>query len=92
LFVVRQGKVLTPPLSEGCIDGIMRMQVIDILSSDGSAFFEMPLSTEDLESADEIWFTNVVQGVAFARKFRERSYSGEWASRITEKMNQKFTI
>ena len=53
LFVVIDGDVLTPPVSEGALPGVMRAEVIDRLSAATS-----PLHPADLGTASEAFLTN----------------------------------
>jgi branched-chain amino acid aminotransferase len=58
LFVVRDGRVLTPPTAEGARDGVVRAWV-----KRRTAVEEIPLMVEDLETAEECFLTNSRLGV-----------------------------
>jgi branched-chain amino acid aminotransferase len=58
LFVVRNGRVLTPPVFEGARDGVVRDWVKTRLTVE-----EIPLMVEDLETAEECFLTNSRLGV-----------------------------
>ena len=60
LFVERDGRLLTPPLSRGQLPGILRQQLID----DGKAV-ESDLKEADL--AGGFWLGNSVRGLIAAR-------------------------
>ena len=77
VFVVTKGRIVTPPLSEGMVDGVMRKQVMQILGDSGSEVYEMPVMPEDLEMADEIWLTNVVKGLDWVREYQGKTYDQE---------------
>ncbi|HEY4125119.1 MAG TPA: aminotransferase class IV, partial [Rhizomicrobium sp.] len=53
LFIVKVGQVLTPPLKDGCLPGVMRAAVIAL-----GGVKEQSLGVEDLASADEIFLSN----------------------------------
>ncbi|MCB1790501.1 MAG: branched-chain-amino-acid transaminase [Gammaproteobacteria bacterium] len=57
LFIVRNGELATPPVSEGALDGITRRCVIELARSAGIGVHEMPLSPYDLYTADECFLT-----------------------------------
>ena len=57
VFVVRDGVVLTPPISAGCLDGITRSSVITIARDLGYDVREENLVRTDLYNADEVFFT-----------------------------------
>ncbi|MFZ0820733.1 MAG: aminotransferase class IV [Candidatus Acidiferrales bacterium] len=54
IFCVRGGRVLTPPLSSGCLEGITRGVVLEIAASVGVSAAEQTLMPEDLYRAEEV--------------------------------------
>jgi para-aminobenzoate synthetase/4-amino-4-deoxychorismate lyase len=58
LFVTRDGKLLTPPLSSGLLPGTLRAE---LLASGKAA--EQVLTLADLEAAEAIWLGNSVRGL-----------------------------
>jgi branched-chain amino acid aminotransferase len=54
IFCVRGGRVLTPPLSSGCLEGITRGVVLEIAASLGISAAEQTLMPEDLYTAEEV--------------------------------------
>src|SRR5574338_773458 len=63
IFVVKDGQIYTPPLSSGCLAGITRDSVIQIIKSDGQDIIERELERDDLYSADEIFMTGTAAEV-----------------------------
>jgi 4-amino-4-deoxychorismate lyase len=63
LFVVQGGALVTPPLEEGGVAGIMRSLVLDLAPQVGIAVRIQPLSRQDLEAAPALFVTNVRLGV-----------------------------
>lgn len=63
VFLVKENKVYTPSITEGCIDGVMRKVVIEIIKKNKLALFETKLPVALLEHADEIFLTNSLQGI-----------------------------
>ncbi len=61
LFVVRNGTVLTPPRSEGVLDGIMRGLLLRHGADAGLDCRESPVTLEMIVGADEIFLTNSVR-------------------------------
>ncbi len=73
VFIVKDGEVFTPPLTEGCVCGVMRKH---LLTTDFPfKMTEQPLSVRDLQSADEIFLTNAIYGIRWVGAFRDASYS-----------------
>jgi branched-chain amino acid aminotransferase len=57
LFIVREGKIITPPLSSSILPGITRDSVITLARELGYTVVEQTLSREMLYIADEVFFT-----------------------------------
>ncbi|MGN7820290.1 hypothetical protein HGH92_07055 [Chitinophaga varians] len=82
VFVVRHKTIYTPPLSEGCVCGVMRKHLLK--SELPFKTEEKPLTIEDLENADEIFLTNAIQGVRWVGLFRDSSYGNATAAILHE--------
>lgn len=82
LFIVRGGEIATPPLSEGCIDGVMRRHLLRQLEGAGTPVRETPLTMDDLLAADELFLTNSVKGIRWVERFRSRAYTARRAREL----------
>jgi branched-chain amino acid aminotransferase len=71
-FVVRGGRIATPPLSAGLLEGITRRHVIRLARSNAIAVDETPLWPVDLYTADEAFLTSSVRGVVPIARVDER--------------------
>jgi branched-chain amino acid aminotransferase len=58
IFAVKNGKVFTPPLSSGCLEGVTRGILFEIAPEAGFSLVEQTLRPEDLYSADEVFVTS----------------------------------
>ena len=58
IFAVKNGKILTPPLSSGCLEGITRGILLEIAPEAGLSVVEQPLSPEDLFTAEEVFISS----------------------------------
>jgi branched-chain amino acid aminotransferase len=58
IFTVKNGKVFTPPLSSGCLEGVTRGILFEIAPEAGFSFVEQTFRPEDLYSADEVFITS----------------------------------
>jgi branched-chain amino acid aminotransferase len=63
-FLVRAGRVLTPPLSSGCLPGVTRDVLREIAPRIGIVIEEQDLFAEDLDSADEVFISSTTREVA----------------------------
>jgi len=58
LFIIKQGIMYTPPLTEGCLDGTMRKWVLEQVN-----VIEKSLNSLDIKEADEVFTTNAISGI-----------------------------
>jgi len=58
IFAVKDGKILTPPLNSGCLEGVTRGILMEIAPEAGVSVIEQPLRPEDLYSADEVFISS----------------------------------
>jgi branched-chain amino acid aminotransferase len=58
IFTVKDGKVTTPPLSSGCLEGVTRSVLLEIAPRCGVPMVEQTLTEEDLYAADEVFITS----------------------------------
>jgi branched-chain amino acid aminotransferase len=82
IFWVKDGVVFTPPLSEGCINGVMRRYLLMNLQTIQYKVHEEKLKVFDLEEADEVFLTNAISGIRWVKQFRKKIYG----SQLTEKI------
>ena len=72
IFVVSDGVLMTPPLSEGVLQGITRDTVITFARDLDIPFVESPLLRQDLYLADEAFYTGTAAEVVPIRSVDER--------------------
>jgi branched-chain amino acid aminotransferase len=82
IFIVKNNVLFTPPLSEGCVAGVLRRWLLENLSQKNIQVKETALSPEDLLSADELFLTNSIRPVRWVQQFRDKKYSNEKAKEI----------
>jgi len=64
VFLVRGRNVLTPPLHSGCLPGITRDSLLEIIPAEGYKLVEQDLVPKDLDSADEVFISSTTREVA----------------------------
>ena len=57
VFIVKKGEVITPPVSDGSLDGITRQVIFDLCSELGISIREASLTRYDIYTADESFLT-----------------------------------
>jgi branched-chain amino acid aminotransferase len=66
IFCVREGRVLTPPLSSGCLEGVTRGVVLEIGAGAGVPVEERTLRPEDLYSAEGVFISSTNRNIIAA--------------------------
>jgi branched-chain amino acid aminotransferase len=88
LFLRTGNTVITPPLSEGCLNGIMRKQLLRILSkNENYHVLEQAISPFELQKADELFVTNVISGIQSVQLYRKKVYTNTLAQFIVSQLN-----
>jgi branched-chain amino acid aminotransferase len=82
VFWIKDELVFTPPISEGCVAGVMRKYLLEKLPAAGYKLQEKRLESAELVLADEIFLTNAVYGLRWVKQFRDRIYSNIVAEKI----------
>ncbi|MGG7036341.1 MAG: aminotransferase class IV, partial [Flavobacterium sp.] len=89
LFMLKDGQLITPSLSQGCMNGIMRRQILKLAKGiDGLEVVESEISPFDLQKADELFITNVIIGIQPITKYRKKEYGFSLANQLIEKLNE----
>lgn len=90
LFWVKDYKIKTPPLSDGCLQGILRKQIGSILSQlPDYVLEEDSISPFDLQKADELFITNTIVGIQPITQYRKKSFGNAVAKELVGKLNAK---
>ena len=93
LFMKTGNVIITPPVSDGCLNGIMRKQVIEILKKmEGIEVKEVSISPFDLQKADELFLTNVISGVQPITQYRKKGYQFDFANDVLKRLNAKIRL
>lgn len=88
VFFVNDNLLFTPGLETGCIAGIMRHKILQFASLLNLKIEEKNyISEKNLLEADEVFFTNAIEGIRWVVAYKQRRYYNKMASRLNEKLN-----
>ncbi len=88
LFMLIDNKLITPPISEGCLNGIMRKQILELAKKiENLEVVEEIISPFDLQKADELFVTNVIKGVQPITKYRKKSFENKLSNKLLILLN-----
>ncbi|AUC23860.1 aminotransferase class IV [Polaribacter sejongensis] len=83
IFVIKGNVIKTPALTEGCIKGIARNKVIEILSKNKDfTLEETSISPFEIQKADEVFITNAIIGVQPVTGYKKKVFTTEIGKKI----------
>ena len=90
IFVVRRGKLLTPPASSSILSGITRDTVITLGRQLGIQTQETPISREQLYGAEEIFMTGTAAEVTPVRQVDHMTIGQGGCGPVTRQLQEAF--
>lgn len=91
IFMKMGNQLITPPTSDGCLNGIMRKQIIALVNKiENIEMIEKSISPFDLQKADELFLSNVITGIQPITKYRKKEFTSELSKEIIELLNSNF--
>lgn len=70
IFWIKGGLIHTPPLTEGCVAGVMRRHIMD-----KTTVAEQAIDTDALQQADGVFLTNAIRRVKWVAAIGDKTYS-----------------
>lgn len=93
IFMLQGNRLITPPVSEGCCNGILRKQLLLLAKKiEGLEVIEEVISPFDLQKADELFYTNVIKGIQSITKYRKKDFTNVLANQLVEKLNEHIAV
>ncbi|QYA26603.1 aminotransferase class IV [Gramella sp. MT6] len=90
VFLVKGKTIKTPPISDGALNGIIRKQLVNILKkTEEYNLEETSISPFELQKADELFITNVAQGIQPVSKYRKKDFENKVSKDLLSKLNVK---
>ncbi|WP_405415123.1 aminotransferase class IV [Maribacter sp. Asnod1-A12] len=88
LFVVKGNQIKTAPVTDGCINSILRKKLIEMLSKlNDFEFLEDSISPFELQKADELFILNNIDGIISVTKYRKKKFVNTIAKNLIGKLN-----
>lgn len=93
IFMLLGNRLITPPVSEGCLNGVMRKQILGLAKKiDGLEVVEEMISPFDLQKADELFITNVIKGIQPITKYRKKTFTTKVANQLVQMLNEMISV
>jgi branched-chain amino acid aminotransferase len=90
IFVVKGEKVVTPPLSSGCLEGVTRGVLMEIAGEAGTSVTEQTLRLEDLYAAEEVFVTSTNRNVIGVKEIAGHTIGDGTGGRLAQKLDEVF--
>ena len=87
IFLYKNNNLYTPSVEEGCMDGVMRKQVLQIAKEMNINVFEGMVNGSMLLQADELFLTNAINGLKWVVSYRQKRYFNKATKEILERLN-----
>jgi branched-chain amino acid aminotransferase len=93
IFMLLGNRLITPPVSEGCLNGVMRKQILGLAKKiDHLEVVEEAISPFDLQKADELFITNVIKGIQPITKYRKKTFTTNVANQLVQMLNEMIRL
>jgi len=90
IFLVNDGKIITPPLSAGILPGITRDSVIKIAETEKLSITEKNCSLKELFAADEVFMTGTASEIKPVTEIDDKAIGDGNPGRVTLKLHKIF--
>lgn len=87
LFIVSNGVLYTPAVTDGCLGGVMRMNIINLAIAHNYKVYECRLTPQNLLVADEIFLTNAISGLQWVSSYKTKRYFNTVTKKLTDLLN-----
>ena len=88
IFAVKNGVLYTPPVADGCVDGVMRRKIIQIAQANRIAVYEISIMQNVLLGADELFLTNAIHGIRWIVAYKQKRYFNNTSKKLIEQLNE----
>ncbi len=90
IFIVKNGRITTPPLDADILDGITRDSAIKLLKSNKIKVIEKNLKINDLLKADEIFMTGTAAEVKSVTRVNKTKIGNGKIGEVTKELQESF--
>jgi branched-chain amino acid aminotransferase len=90
IFIVKKGRLSTPPLSSSILAGITRDTVLTLAREEGIPVFEERITRDELYLADECFFTGTAAEVTPVREVDDRAIGDGKVGPVTKRLQARY--
>lgn len=79
VFLFRNQRLITPPLSSGCLEGTMRRRIIQLVETLPFKVEEKAIAGKDVRNADAVFLTNAIRGIQPVSAYQDKKWdASDW--------------
>lgn len=87
IFILKGNVVKTPAYTEGCIKGIIRTKVIEIITkNEDFTIEETTISPFEIQKADEVFITNAIMGIQAVTNYKKKTFTTSFSNKISKSL------
>lgn len=85
VFIVKEGIIRTPAITEGCVGGTMRKYLLEKMREQAIPVEETQVSVQEVLEASEVFLTNSINGIRWVKSVGKSSYKNEVSAMLFAK-------
>ena len=90
IFLVSDNVIKTPPINSGCLNGVMRNKIIELINKIPLfEIFEKDFSAYEIISSQEVWVSNSISGIIPVSQYRNKQFGSSVAKKVIDFLNQE---
>lgn len=90
IFLVSDNVVKTPPINSGCLNGVMRNKIIELINKIPLfEILEKDFSAYEIISSQEVWVSNSISGIIPVSQYRNKQFGNSVAKKVIDFLNQE---
>lgn len=82
IFIIKDKKITTAATNEGCIAGVMRKNIIRLLTERNIPVHETAITVDDLLGADEVFLSNSILNIRWVQRIGDKAYASSYIREI----------
>ncbi len=88
VFFVKDKYLITPSINTGCVQGVMRSQIIRLAGNLGYSVAELDsIAPDELLNFDEVFLTNAIRGINWVGGFNNKRYYKKLSVKLISALN-----
>ncbi len=86
VFIIKDGMIQTPALTEACVGGVMRKYLLKRLKEENYSVQETSITVDDILNASEVFLTNAIYGIRWVKELGKSNYKKQLSEVLYKKI------